>query len=44
MGRQRPPMTPFSMALVTASASAWVKVPALTAASSSLFRAAARSA
>ena len=43
-GRQRPPMTPFSTALVTASASAWVSVPSLTAASSLVFGSAARSA
>ena len=37
-------MTPFSTALVTASASAWVSVPSATAASSRSFSAAARSA
>ena len=37
-------MTPFSTALVTASASAWVRVPSVTALSSLVFNAAARSA
>ncbi len=42
--RPPPPITPFSTALVTASASAWVNVPSWTAASSRSFSAAARSA